>query len=84
MTVARQSSSQGTVTKVAQGGRQIPHPVIKIRSVHITIMTMDPWATNQQIEELLPPEEYTIISGLTDEELAQRLGVEVEELLSML
>lgn len=45
---------------------------------------MDSWTTNQQVEELLPPEEYTIISGLTDEELAQRLGVEVEEILSML
>jgi transcription initiation factor IIE alpha subunit len=44
---------------------------------------MDPWTTNQQVEELLPAEEYTR-SGLTDEELAQRLGVEVEELLSIL
>jgi transcription initiation factor IIE alpha subunit len=45
---------------------------------------MDPWTTNQQIEELLPSDDYTIISGLTDEELAQRLGVEVEEILSVL
>jgi|TARA_B100000900_G_scaffold132041_1_gene111758 hypothetical protein len=45
---------------------------------------MDPWTTDQQIEELLPPEDYTIISGKTNEELAQLLGVEVAELLSIL
>jgi transcription initiation factor IIE alpha subunit len=49
---------------------------------------MDPWTTNQQIEELLPSDDYTVIAGpmggLTDEELAQLLGVEVEEILSVL
>ena len=45
---------------------------------------MDPWTTDQQIEELLPPEDYTIISGKTNEELAQLLGVEVAELISIL
>jgi|TARA_B100001094_G_scaffold32755_1_gene27209 hypothetical protein len=45
---------------------------------------MDPWTTDQQIEELLPPEDYTIISGKTNEELAQLLGVDVAELLSIL
>ena len=45
---------------------------------------MDPWTTDQQIEELLPPEDYTIISGKSDEELAQLLGVDVAELLSIL
>ena len=39
---------------------------------------------NQQIEELLPPDEYTVISGKTDEELAQLLGVEVADLLAIL
>ena len=42
------------------------------------------YTDNQQIEELLPPEEYTVISGKTDEELAQLLGVEVADLLAIL
>tara|TARA_A100001201_G_scaffold132984_1_gene119899 strand:+ start:63 stop:209 length:147 start_codon:yes stop_codon:yes gene_type:complete len=42
------------------------------------------YTDNQQIEELLPSEEYTVISGKTDEELAQLLGVEVADLLAIL
>ena len=54
VTVARRNSSQGTVTKVAQGGRQIPHPVSMMSSVHTTLMNNlhCPFLTNTQWEEL--------------------------------
>jgi hypothetical protein len=54
-----------------------------IGSVQTHIMN-EHYTDNQQIEELLPPEEYTVISGKTDEELAQLLGVEVADLLAIL
>ena len=49
-----------------------------------TMNNREHYTDNQQIEELLPPEEYTVISGKTDEELAQLLGVEVADLLAIL
>jgi hypothetical protein len=42
--------------------------------------TMDRFATTTQIEEFLPPEEFTVISGLTDEQLASLFQVTVDEL----
>ena len=41
---------------------------------------MDRFATTAQIEEFLPPEEFTVISGLTDEQLASLFQVTVDEL----
>ena len=41
---------------------------------------MDRFATTAQIEEFLPPEEFTVISGLTDEQLAALFQVTVDEL----
>jgi ferric iron reductase protein FhuF len=42
--------------------------------------TMDHFSTTAQIEEFLPPEEFTVISGLTDEQLASLFQVTVDEL----
>ena len=41
---------------------------------------MDRFATTAQIEEFLPPEEFTVISGLTDEQLASLFQVTVDQL----
>ena len=42
--------------------------------------TMDPFTTNAQVEEFLPPEEFTVISGLTDEQLASMFEMTVDQL----
>ena len=42
--------------------------------------TMDHFAINPQVEEFLPPEEFTVISHLTDEDLAALLEVTVDAL----
>ena len=42
--------------------------------------TMDHFAVNPQIEEFLPPEEFTVISGLTDEQMASLFQVTVDQL----
>jgi len=41
---------------------------------------MDHFSTTAQIEEFLPPEEFTVISHLTDEDLAALLEVTVDAL----
>lgn len=41
---------------------------------------MDRFTTTAQIEEFLPPEEFTVISHLTDEDLAALLEVTVDAL----
>lgn len=41
---------------------------------------MDHFAINPQVEEFLPPEEFTVISHLTDEDLAALLEVTVDAL----
>ena len=42
--------------------------------------TMNPFTTNAQVEEFLPPEEFTVISGLTDEQLASMFEMTVDQL----
>jgi hypothetical protein len=41
---------------------------------------MDHFAINPQVEEFLPPEEFTVISHLTDEDLAALLEITVDAL----